>query len=78
MTKYILATAGIPVPFGLTVETAENEATVLKEALGSARAGDWVVVFYESLESTLGHLRQVEDSRRTAIVPAAMTEAVGR
>ncbi|MBT9135511.1 MAG: Cyanophycin synthetase [Firmicutes bacterium] len=55
-----------------------DEATVLKEALGSARAGDWVVVFYESLESALGHLRQVEDSRRTAIVPAAMTEAVGR
>ncbi|MBS3937358.1 MAG: cyanophycin synthetase [Peptococcaceae bacterium] len=59
-------------------ESLLDEATVLKEALGSAGAGDWVVVFYESLECTLGHLRQIEESRRTAIVPAAMTEAVGR
>jgi len=58
-------------------EAVFDEAAVHKQALQSAGPEDWVIIFYESLERTLGQLRSVEDEVGALRAVVTVTEAVG-
>lgn len=58
-------------------EAVLDEASVLRQALLNAEPCDWVIIFYESLDLTLWHLRSIEDEASALRGISTVAEAVG-